>query len=299
MEKIEFNFDLPNISDILEEKVDFNSLFHFNVFQKLIEEFIKRQNLMNQKINSLEVKFESWSLTHDIINTDESNKVEVKTKIQKENLNQQDESNKNNDFFITENNSEINEKINELSKKVKKLELVNKEMAQRIVVNNNQNNDNISKFIDSSEDKIKQFHITLKNLENKLNEKERLLTNQSNKYNQLIKKIEQIESTIEENKKHMKNINSDLYSLQRLKLEDFVNEFYKFQSQNNQVTNDLKNLLTEKIDEFKKNILLQNSQNSDINNDNNNKNDIQKSSGINEFELKEMSNQLKNYFIKY
>ena len=48
------------------------------------------------------------------------------------------------------------------------LELVNKEMAQRIVVNNNQNNDNISKFIDSSEDKIKQFHITLKNLENKL-----------------------------------------------------------------------------------------------------------------------------------
>ena len=299
MEKIEFNFDLPNISDILEEKVDFNSLFHFNVFQKLIEEFIKRQNLMNQKINSLEVKFESWSLTHDIINTDESNKVEVKTKIQKENLNQQDESNKNNDFFITENNSEINEKINELSKKVKKLELVNKEMAQRIVVNNNQNNDNISKFIDSSEDKIKQFHITLKNLENKLNEKERLLTNQSNKSNQLIKKIEQIESTIEENKKNMKNINSDIYSLQRLKLEDFVNEFYKFQSQNNQVTNDLKNFITEKIDEFKKNILLQNSQNSDINNDNNNKNDIQKSSGINEFELKEMSNQLKNYFINH
>lgn len=290
MEKIEFNFDLPNISDILEEKVEFSSLFHFNIVQRVIEEFIKKQNLMSQKLNNLEVKFDSWSLTHDL-DDDENYKLQPpRTEKNRDNINKQ-EMNQNVNFDIID--SDINEKINEISKKVKKLELINKELAQRIVVNNNQNNDNISKFIDTSEDKIKQFHNTLKNLENKVNEKERLLTNQTNKTNQLIKKLELLEATSEENKKTMKNINSDIYSLQRLKLEDLVNEFYKFQAQNDKVTTDLKNLVNEKIEEFKKNLFGKANQDSESNNG------AMIQSGINEFQMRDMANELKNYFSKH
>ena len=84
MENIEFNHDLPNINDILEEKVEFGKIFHFNIIQNVFEEFIKRQNIMTRKINALEVKFNSWSITHEIEgDTEDSKKIELKTDINK------------------------------------------------------------------------------------------------------------------------------------------------------------------------------------------------------------------------
>ena len=54
----------------------------------------------------------------------------------------------------------------------------------------------------------------------------------TNKVNQIMKKIELFETNMEENKKSIKNITSDVFNLQRLKLEDLINEFYKFKNQN-------------------------------------------------------------------
>ena len=299
MSNIESNLEMPNINDILEEKVQINSIFHFSFFQNFLEEFIKRQNIMYNKLNSLELKFNSWSL--DIGgDTESSNKMES-IKEFKEGINQ-NETEKNNTDDVNEN-GDIAQKVKKLNKKVKILEISIREMAQKSIIINNdytENNENIenneitSDFNNNadSDEKINQLHTNLKNLEKKLKEKERVIKNQENKMNQLIKKIELIELNTTENKKTIKEINTELFNLQRLKLEDLVNEFYKFKNQNDKENKDLKNLIDEKITEFKNNLLGNNNQ------DSNNQEDKKTPSTLSEIQMREMGNELKNYVSK-
>ena len=299
MSNIESNLEMPNINDILEEKVQINSIFHFSFFQNFLEEFIKRQNIMYNKLNSLELKFNSQSL--DIGgDTESSNKMES-IKEFKEGINQ-NETEKNNTDDVNEN-GDIAQKVKKLNKKVKILEISIREMAQKSIIINNdytENNENIenneitSDFNNNadSDEKINQLHTNLKNLEKKLKEKERVIKNQENKMNQLIKKIELIELNTTENKKTIKEINTELFNLQRLKLEDLVNEFYKFKNQNDKENKDLKNLIDEKITEFKNNLLGNNNQ------DSNNQEDKKTPSTLSEIQMREMGNELKNYVSK-
>ena len=69
--------------------------------------------------------------------------------------------------------------------------------------------------------------------------------------NQLLKKMELMETTTEENKKKIKTMSTDLFNLQRLKMEDLVNEFYSYKSKNDKSIKDLKKLIEEN-DKFKK-----------------------------------------------
>ena len=299
MSNIESNLEMPNINDILEEKVQINSIFHFSFFQNFLEEFIKRQNIMYNKLNSLELKFNSRSL--DIGgDTESSNKMES-IKEFKEGINQ-NETEKNNTDDVNENGY-IAQKVKKLNKKVKILEISIREMAQKSIIINNdytENNENVenneitSDFNNNadSDEKINQLHTNLKNLEKKLKEKERVIKNQENKMNQLIKKIELIELNTTENKKTIKEINTELFNLQRLKLEDLVNEFYKFKNQNDKENKDLKNLIDEKITEFKNNLLGNNNQ------DSNNQEDKKTPSTLSEIQMREMGNELKNYVSK-
>ena len=299
MSNIESNLEMPNINDILEEKVQINSIFHFSFFQNFLEEFIKRQNIMYNKLNSLELKFNSQSL--DIGgDTESSNKMES-IKEFKECINQ-NETEKNNTDDVNEN-GDIAQKVKKLNKKVKILEISIREMAQKSIIINNdytENNENVenneitSDFNNNadSDEKINQLHTNLKNLEKKLKEKERVIKNQENKMNQLIKKIELIELNTTENKKTIKEINTELFNLQRLKLEDLVNEFYKFKNQNDKENKDLKNLIDEKITEFKNNLLGNNNQ------DSNNQEDKKTPSTLSEIQMREMGNELKNYVSK-
>ena len=48
--------------------------------------------------------------------------------------------------------------------------MINKELAQRIVVNNNENSEKMTNFIETSEDKIKQLNSNFKNVESKENQ---------------------------------------------------------------------------------------------------------------------------------
>ena len=299
MSNIESNLEMPNINDIFEEKVQINSIFHFSFFQNFLEEFIKRQNIMYNKLNSLELKFNSQSL--DIGgDTESSNKMES-IKEFKEGINQ-NETEKNNTDDVNEN-GDIAQKVKKLNKKVKILEISIREMAQKSIIINNdytENNENVenneitSDFNNNadSDEKINQLHTNLKNLEKKLKEKERVIKNQENKMNQLIKKIELIELNTTENKKTIKEINTELFNLQRLKLEDLVNEFYKFKNQNDKENKDLKNLIDEKIIEFKNNLLGNNNQ------DSNNQEDKKTPSTLSEIQMREMGNELKNYVSK-
>ena len=299
MSNIESNLEMPNINDILEEKVQINSIFHFSFFQNFLEEFIKRQNIMYNKLNSLELKFNSQSL--DIGgDTESSNKMES-IKEFKEGINQ-NETEKNNTDDVNEN-GDITQKVKKLNKKVKILEISIREMAQKSIIINNdytENNENVENneitsdfnFNADSDEKINQLHTNLKNLEKKLKEKERVIKNQENKMNQLIKKIELIELNTTENKKTIKEINTELFNLQRLKLENLVNEFYKFKNQNDKENKDLKNLIDEKITEFKNNLLGNNNQ------DSINQEDKKTPSTLSEIQMREMGNELKNYVSK-
>ena len=299
MSNIESNLEMPNINDILEEKVQINSIFHFSFFQNFLEEFIKRQNIMYNKLNSLELKFNSQSL--DIGgDTESSNKMES-IKEFKEGINQ-NETEKNNTDDVNEN-GDIAQKVKKLNKKVKILEISIREMAQKSIIINNdytENNENVenneitSDFNNNadSDEKINQLHTNLKNLEKKLKEKERVIKNQENKMNQLIKKIELIELNTTENKKTIKEINTELFNLQRLKLENLVNEFYKFKNQNDKENKDLKNLIDEKITEFKNNLLGNNNQ------DSNNQENKKTPSTLSEIQMREMGGELKNYVSK-
>ena len=48
-----------NINDIFERKIEVGAVIQFNLLQRLIEEFIKRQKAINDKVNNLEIKINS------------------------------------------------------------------------------------------------------------------------------------------------------------------------------------------------------------------------------------------------
>ena len=48
-----------NIEDIFERKIEIGAVIQFSLLQRIIEEFIKKQKIMNDKINALENKIES------------------------------------------------------------------------------------------------------------------------------------------------------------------------------------------------------------------------------------------------
>ena len=50
-----------NINDIFDRKIEVGPILQFNLLQRLIEEFIKRQKEINDKVNNLETKIISIS----------------------------------------------------------------------------------------------------------------------------------------------------------------------------------------------------------------------------------------------
>ena len=50
-----------NINDIFERKIEVGAVIQFNLLQRLIEEFIKRQKKINDKVNNLEIKINTLS----------------------------------------------------------------------------------------------------------------------------------------------------------------------------------------------------------------------------------------------
>ena len=294
MANINFNYDLPNINDILEEKVQLKDIFHFSLVQKVLEESIKRQNSMNKKLNALEMKFDSWSLTHELGGGDNdiNNTIEEKKEINNEEVNKI-ESEQNINVDININNDVFEKKMREINKKIKKLESITKELAQRLILNNNQNNESISDFISNSDERINQMHSNLKNLEYKVNDKERQLNNQTKKMAQLIKKFDLMELNVEDNKQSLKTINTDLFNIQRLNINDFVNEFYLYKNQNDKEKKDLKKLIEDKINDFTNRLLKKKTQDQDSPDE-----AIDIDAPINEFQLRDMGNELKAYFTK-
>ena len=63
-----------NINDIFDKKIEIGPLLEFKLFQKIIEEFINRQNITNNKIDELEQKILNLENIPNISNINYSSK---------------------------------------------------------------------------------------------------------------------------------------------------------------------------------------------------------------------------------
>ena len=171
MSKVDFEeyFSNFNIDDIFERKIEVGTLIHFNLLQKIIEEFIKRQKIMNDKINFLENKIESISIIQDVNNINNNINIinkelpevlikDEKNQILKENiLNEKGSLNNNN---IIENEI-INQNIKEEEIKIKE----DNEGLKEDKIKDNINNDNIFKDGKAKEIKIKDLSYRIDKIE--------------------------------------------------------------------------------------------------------------------------------------
>ena len=131
-----FLIDQNNINDIFERKIEIGAVIQFNLFQKLIEEFIKRQKLINDKVNNLEIKINSM-IPINLENTEKDKKETFeKLNIKKEKMfiiNQKINNNANDNQISGSQN--ITNKDNAENNSVKNLEKNNNINSKNIVDN--------------------------------------------------------------------------------------------------------------------------------------------------------------------
>ena len=104
-----------NINDIFEQKIQVGAVIQFNLLQKIIEEFIKRQKTLTDKVNNLEIKINSGTARPFSSKMSEDNLLkyfdESNANINNNNLNF--EADKEISIKEREDNKENNVKLNE------------------------------------------------------------------------------------------------------------------------------------------------------------------------------------------
>ena len=324
-----------NINDIFERKIEVGAVIQFNLLQRLIEEFIKRQKVINDKVNNLEIKIdaiESMPIDQGILNSnlDESN---INFDTQKDfNKNQQNKDNENNKENEKEKqninkkkNTNKNDNTNNKDNKNKKKEENKNKDVDNENTNENENDVNNDNIIESPNPnsqykklagRMDKLEILVKELTKKI-----LNLNLEGKVN-----IEHIKTDVEDIKRYddkIKTMEKNLSKInQTLKeyniLDYFQKEDTKDQANNNIFDNtkiensSIIKLLTKKIEyneskskEYDDNIFKLQKDLQEINNliskDKHNYNEFVKEiySNINEIKLKNNNdiNALKNYII--
>ena len=324
-----------NINDIFERKIEVGAVIQFNLLQRLIEEFIKRQKVINDKVNNLEIKInaiESMPIDQGILNSnlDESN---INFDTQKDfNKNQQSKDNENNKENEKEKqninkkkNTNKNDNTNNKDNKNKKKEENKNKDVDNENTNENENDVNNDNIIENPSPnsqykklagRMDKLEILVKELTKKI-----LNLNLEGKVN-----IEHIKTDVEDIKRYddkIKTMEKNLSKInQTLKeyniLDYFQKEDTKDQANNNIFDNtkiensSIIKLLTKKIEyneskskEYDDNIFKLQKDLQEINNliskDKHNYNEFVKEiySNINEIKLKNNNdiNALKNYII--
>ena len=231
---IEYSSDI-DINSIFERKIELGAVIQFNLLQRVLEEFIKRQKLMNDKISKLESKITTISIPIPIEKENNLDILLEKTdddyilKFEEGfNKNKENIQNKTNKEKNKEQNNKVNKEIkdNKDNKDNNKDNIDYKENIEN-VENEDNNKDNIEdndeKNIESVNNDNNEDNLYNK-LSDKINKLEKMLNefrNQSahankyheNKINELFKKISYI-SDVEllqiENKPNLENNNINL-----------------------------------------------------------------------------------------
>ena len=112
-----------NINDIFDRKIEVGPIMQFDLLQRLIEEFIKRQKAINDKVNNLEYKISSMAVADDNVLKyfDDSN---INFDLEKDfSINKDKDNNTSNNNIINndnENKEENNKEKNKAKSKNKK-----------------------------------------------------------------------------------------------------------------------------------------------------------------------------------
>ena len=176
-----------NINNIFERKIEVGAVIQFNLLQRLIEEFIKRQKIINDKVNNLEIKvntLESMPIEPMAINPntskylDESN---INFETQKDFNKKEKTKDIGNDLEkpeIKENQKENIDEINEVN--------INNNEEQSKIKENNIKNENKGPEPDS---KVKDIKMSDKVESPDLNNQYKKLTGRMDKVEILVKEL--------------------------------------------------------------------------------------------------------------
>ena len=228
-----------NINDIFDQKIEVGAVIQFNLLQRIIEEFIKRQKSLSDKVNNLEL----------IINSS----------ISQDNNNKYNESRANLDFFkdkeiIIKEKENINENKNlslnvdnmgksEIEERSIRQEKKEKDMDDNIEQNKTEKINNQYRILSSRFDKFEKVVNDLNKKVNNQNE-----TNKNNELKELFEKlIKKQDDKIDQLENEINYINEKIKEMNILQVE-FSNDNKEESEESKNKNAQLFKILTKKID---------------------------------------------------
>ena len=214
-----------NIDDIFERKIEIGAVIQFSLLQKLIEEFIKRQKLMNDKINLLENKIESISFTQRITDINDNN-INISSQGISDELLKNNQEKMLQEIIVNENES-IKNQPKDMDADNQKL--LSKENDNKIEVDNNNKEVEEKKKVNEEKEKYN------KKLDN-------ININNDDKIDKLSYKINKLESMNKEIVRRIVSLNNENKNKIQ-KLSDTTED--KIKSQNkiiNQISENIKGI---------------------------------------------------------
>ena len=203
--------DDNNINDIFERKIEVGAVIQFNLLQRLIEEFIKRQKSLNDKVNNLEIKINSLSINPfnpDMIEEKDEIKSDINYDTEKENslIDKEDDNSNNLESNEEKKDTIENEPKENLIENNGTNDNINlEEPENKHEINNNINNDNNANINNNTNNTA--------NIKKKINKNNKNLksnnTNINNKYRILSSRMDRCEKILNELTKSIYNINEN------------------------------------------------------------------------------------------
>ena len=264
----EENLSDLNIDDIFERKIEIGAVIQFSLLQKLIEEFIKRQKLMSDKINLLENKIESISFSQGITDINNNNinissqgisdellKNNPEKMLQEVIVNEnetiknqpKDMDADNQKLLSNENDSKIEVDNNNKEEEAKKKVNEEKEKDNKKLYNINKNNEK-----NNNEDKIDILSYKIDKLESMNKEIVRRVVSLNNENKNNIKKLaDTTEDKIKSQNKIINQISENIKGIESKMNENLLSNFnLKDNTDNDQISTLIQGLnkkLNEKI----------------------------------------------------
>ena len=235
-----------NIDDIFERKIEIGAVIQFSLLQKLIEEFIKRQKLMNDKINLLENKIESISFTQGITDINDNN-INISSQGLSDELLKNNQEKMLQEIIVNENES-IKNQPKDMDADNQKL--LSKENDNKIEVDNNNKEVEEKKKVNEEKEKYN------KKLDN-------ININNDDKIDKLSYKINKLESMNKEIVRRIVSLNNENKNKIQ-KLSDTTED--KIKSQNkiiNQISENIKGIESKMNENLFSNFNLKENTNND------------------------------------
>ena len=204
--------DDNNINDIFERKIEVGAVIQFNLLQRLIEEFIKRQKSLNDKVNNLEIKINSLSINPfnpDMIEEKDEFKSDINYDTEKENslIDKEDDNSNNLESNEEKKDTIENEPKENLAENNGTNDNINLEEPEN---KNEMNNNNIN---DNNNANINNNTNNNANIKKKINKNNKNVksnnTNINNKYRILSSRMDRCEKILNELTKSIYNINEN------------------------------------------------------------------------------------------